>query len=515
MHIKRQQLLLFASLLVISIIIFRVSNYNATSNIVYTYATHDYTGDDYSYNSFVNNYSHINYIITFSYGIDRNGNLTGKPDERIIDFAIKNDVIPLLLVHNMRNESFDASLLNTILNNSYAKQNLINNIIKAIKVGNFKGVNIDFENISYKNRSSYLQFLRDLNAKLKQNNFLLTVAIPALVEDSPSSAWAGGIDYKEISKIVDKAIIMGYDEHWIGGESGPVSSYNWIVSVTKYALMTIDKDKIVMGLPAYGYDWSSKGNTVVTEETVKDLVNKYGGNIKWDDNYKEPYYIYYKDGVKHAVWFENSKSFKLKIDYLNSVGINNISFWRLGYETKGFWEAIGGNKADYFNDISSSWARDDINYMASKGYISGYEDGSFRPNNLITKAEFVSMVLRVKGIKEEPGDGFIDTKFTFAKNSIATAKKYGIVNGYPDGTFRPNKHITREEIAAIVASTFGIKPYNETKFTDISGSYAKDEIAALENLNIISGYGNMFKPLKNSTRAEAIAILHRMIEHQK
>lgn len=504
------------SAFVISFIAFHVSAYNASTNIVYTYATHDYPGDDYSYNSLVNNFSHINYVITFSYGIDENGNLTGKPDEKTIDFAIKNDVIPLLLVHNMRNGSFDASLLNTILNNSYAKQNLINNIIKAVKASNFRGVNIDFENIGYKNRSSYLQFLRDLENGLKQNNYLLTVAIPALVEDSPNSAWAGGIDYKEISKIVDKAVIMGYDEHWIGGESGPVASYNWIVSVTKYALSTMNKDEIVMGLPAYGYDWSSRGNTVVTEDTVKELVNKYGGNIMWDDNYKEPYYIYYKDGVKHTVWFENTKSFKSKLDYLNSVGINNISFWRLGYETEGFWEAIGHNKIDYFNDIFLSWARDDINYMASKGYIKGYKDGSFRPDNLITRAEFVSMVLRVKGIEEEPGEGFIDTKYSFAKNAIATAKKYGIVNGYPDGSFRPDKYVSREEIATMTANAFGVKPYSETKFTDISGSFAKNYIAALENLNIISGYGNnLFMPLRNTTRAEAIAILHRMKERQK
>ncbi|SNX55102.1 S-layer homology domain-containing protein [Thermoanaerobacterium sp. RBIITD] len=512
MHIKKIFFMLAIAFLILSIFIFNFATSNASTRVVYTYATHDYSNDNYSYNSFVKNKSNINYVITFTYGIDENGNLYGTEDNTVKDEALKNNIIPLLLIHNMKGGTFDNTLIHAVLNNEKSRNNLINKIVEAILDGGYKGVNIDFENIGYNDRQNYNQFLADLKSKLASYNLILTVAIPALTADRPNSSWAGGFDYRAISKIVDKVILMGYDEHWSGGESGPIASYQWIKNVAQYAISTIDKDKIVMGLPAYGYDWSQVGTTSVTEDKVINLINTYGGNAMWDNTSKEPYYIYYKDGIRHTVWFENSYSFKLKLDYLSSVGIDNISFWKLGFENEDFWSAIEGGTGDYFGDIFASWGRDDINEMAKLKYVSGYDDGTFRPNSYITRAEFITLLLRVKGIKEEPGIGFWDTKYSFAKDAIATAKKLGIVNGYSDGSFRPDNKITREEIAAVIAKAYGYKPFAESNFTDISNSYAKNDIIALSNMGILSGYDNYhFMPYNNATRVEATAILYRVL----
>ncbi|AGB18687.1 S-layer homology domain-containing protein [Thermoanaerobacterium thermosaccharolyticum] len=512
MHIKKAIFMLVAAFLILSLFIFNFTKTDASARVVYAYATHDYSGDNSSYNSFVNNESHINYVITFTYGIDENGNLNGEEDDAVKDEAIKNNIAPLLLVHNIRGGTFDNSLIHSVLSNKAARNNLIDNIENAVINGDYKGVNIDFENVGYVDRQNYNQFLSDLKSKLDRDNLLLTVAIPALTADSPNSLWAGGFDYAAISKIADKIIIMAYDQHWSGGNSGPICSIDWLQNVTKYALSTIDKDKIVMGLPAYGYDWSLSGTTSVTEDEVRSLINTYGGNAMWDNTSKEPYYIYYKNGVKHTVWFENSYSFKLKLDYLSSIGIDDISFWKLGYENQDFWEVIEGNTVDYFGDIFASWARDDINEMARLKYVSGYSDDTYRPNNYITRAEFITLLLRVKGIKEEPGEGFWDTQQSFAKDAIATAKKLGIVNGYSDGSFRPNNNISREEIAAIIAKAYGYEPYADSLFVDIGNSFAKNDIIALSNRGIISGYDTYhFMPKNYATRAEATAILYRLI----
>jgi len=512
MHIKKFFVMLIAAFIVLSLFLFNFAKTSASARIVYAYATHDYDADN-SYDSFIQNESNINYVITFTYGIDENGNLNGTENDVIKDEAVKDNVTPLLLIHNMRGGTFDNSLIHSVLTNVSARNNLIDNIVGAVKSGGYKGVNIDFENVGYNDRQNYDQFLSDLKSKLAASNLMLTVAIPAMTADSPSSFWAGGFDYAAISKVADKIIIMAYDQHWSGGSSGPICSFDWLQNVTNYALSTIDKDKIVMGLPAYGYDWSSAGTTSVTEDDVKNLIGMYGGNALWNNVYKEPYYIYYKNGVKHTVWFENSYSFKLKLDYLSSVGINSISFWRLGYESQDFWAAIEGNTVDYFGDIFASWARDDINDMAMLKYVSGYGDGTYRPNNYITRAEFVTLLLRVMGISEEPGEGFWDTQQSFARDAIATAKKLGIVSGYDDGSFRPNNYITREEIAAIIAKAYGYKPYSSSSFIDINDSFAKYDIIALSNRGIISGYDTYhFMPKNFATRAEATAILHRLLK---
>ncbi|MDN5316339.1 MAG: spore germination protein, partial [Thermoanaerobacterium sp.] len=150
--------------------------------------------------------------------------------------------------------------------------------------------------------------------------------------------------------------------------------------------------------------------------------------------------------------------------------------------------------------------------MARLKYVSGYSDDTYRPNNYITRAEFITLLLRVKGIKEEPGEGFWDTQQSFAKDAIATARKLGIVNGYSDGSFRPNNKISREEIAAIIAKAYGYEPYADSKFVDIGNSFAKNDIIALSNRGIISGYDTYhFMPKNYATRAEATAILYRLI----
>lgn len=117
----------------------------------------------------------------------------------------------------------------------------------------------------------------------------------------------------------------------------------------------------------------------------------------------------------------------------------------------------------YFNDIAEHWAERFIFTAARQNLVHGYPDGTFKPNNPISRAEF--MVVLSHALQLERKDSTIsymeftdqDKIASWARESVELAVQSGIVSGYPDGTFRPNAYITREELAMIIAKVLGVE----------------------------------------------------------
>lgn len=167
-------------------------------------------------------------------------------------------------------------------------------------------------------------------------------------------------------------------------------------------------------------------------------------------------------------------------------------------------------------DIENHWAEKYIKKLVINGIASGYPDGTFKPDNTITRAEFLTML--VKALKLEGSDNkiFLDTEEHWAKNFISIAASYGIVSGYEDSTFRPDNLITREEMAVMVAKAIKLRlDSEESKFmdNDLISSWARPYVNTVVSHGIIQGYpNNTFQPQKNTTRAEAATIIVRALE---
>ncbi|RED56257.1 S-layer homology domain-containing protein [Cohnella lupini] len=178
---------------------------------------------------------------------------------------------------------------------------------------------------------------------------------------------------------------------------------------------------------------------------------------------------------------------------------------------------------EYFTDIKGHWAEATIIQAAELGIVSGYDDGTFRPNRTVTREEFA--VLLVKALKlTGEGEDFVFTDLNvlslWAKQSVALAVKAGIINGYSDGTFRPRGEITRLEMASMIARALdlSVKSSGDTGFADDSSipAWGKEAVKSLVHLGIINGKSaNRFDPNGKTTRAEAVTILLRMLEKQE
>ncbi|BBH22996.1 hypothetical protein Back11_43410 [Paenibacillus baekrokdamisoli] len=169
------------------------------------------------------------------------------------------------------------------------------------------------------------------------------------------------------------------------------------------------------------------------------------------------------------------------------------------------------------SDIKGHWAESEISAWMDKGLIKGYEDGSFKPENQITRAEFIALINRSFGFTEETAIAFSDVPAgNWAYPEVAKAVKAGYITGYVDGTIGVSKPISRQEVAAIVDRLLGLSNAESaaTSFTDSStiASWAKASVDAAVTKGILKGYtDNSFKPSKSITRAEAVVTLDRAV----
>ncbi|MEK4369948.1 YDG domain-containing protein [Paenibacillus sp. FSL P4-0176] len=168
------------------------------------------------------------------------------------------------------------------------------------------------------------------------------------------------------------------------------------------------------------------------------------------------------------------------------------------------------------SDIEGNWAESQITKWIDKGFIHGYEDGSFKPNNTITRAEFFSLVNRSYGFTETASVSFKDvTSSNWAYAEVSKAVKAGYIKGYRDGTIGANKPITRQEVAVIINDLLDLSNEASTgnHFTDSNmiALWAKNSVDAIVAKGILQGYDNNFNPNKPITRAEAVVALDRSV----
>ncbi|MEN6325447.1 MAG: S-layer homology domain-containing protein [Syntrophomonas sp.] len=163
------------------------------------------------------------------------------------------------------------------------------------------------------------------------------------------------------------------------------------------------------------------------------------------------------------------------------------------------------------NDIKNHWAQENIEQSVARGIVGGYPDGSFKPDNIVTRAEFVTMLVKAFGLDNSGGKIFTDTAGHWAKDYITKATANGIVSGFDAATFGPNNQISREQMAVMITNAAKLTgAADELQFIDnnsISG-WSQDAIASAIKNGVMKGCpGNKFNPQGGATRAEAVTVI--------
>ncbi|MFC5471287.1 S-layer homology domain-containing protein [Cohnella suwonensis] len=298
--------------------------------------------------------------------------------------------------------------------------------------------------------------------------------------------------------------------------------------------VSFDNDTIVVSIPANATDEDLKITIDKVTDSQKLLSNNdvlvsavYEILKNFPENFTNPITLAFKfdpaqigSGQTAAVFYydETKKSW---VEVTGGIVNGNQITVNVDHFTKFAVFAVNRSMPEpstKLSDINGHWAESAINQAVSKGIVTGYPDGTFKPKATVTRAEFAVMLMNA--LKPQ-GEGtelkFADTAKipAWAHKAVAQAVQAGIIKGYDDGTFRPNAEITRPEMATMIAHALGqsIEANTGTGFSDDKDipSWAKDAVAAMKKLGIIEGKGaNEFAPVDKTTRAEAITILMKM-----
>ena len=170
-----------------------------------------------------------------------------------------------------------------------------------------------------------------------------------------------------------------------------------------------------------------------------------------------------------------------------------------------------------FNDIKGHWAESTIKSFVDKGFIDGYKDSTFRPNNSMTRAEFVKLVNRVFGFTQKGEEQFTDVnKEDWFYDDICIGIKEGYIKGKSKDVFAPNDNITREEVAMILTNLMKNKDENLDKLDSFkdgnkTSQWAQSSVEGAIEAGYMNGYEDQtIKASGSITRAEAVSMLSRV-----
>jgi len=175
------------------------------------------------------------------------------------------------------------------------------------------------------------------------------------------------------------------------------------------------------------------------------------------------------------------------------------------------------NAINNYTDAGAHWASRDIKIAKKLELVSGYSDGTFRPDNKVTREEFVVMVSRIFDIQPSSYGykSFTDISQSYAKDYITSLSNMGIIGGYSDQTFKPQNQITRAEVVTILSKLLNFSQLpvkGNSYFYDTSSHWANSAITQVSSIGLVSGRGDgTFAPDDNTSRAEAISLLIRVL----
>ncbi|HEY1928796.1 MAG TPA: glycosyltransferase [Caulobacteraceae bacterium] len=262
----------------------------------------------------------------------------------------------LPMVHNGHNAESDQPLASDMLMNPAAQKALISNLVTLVKQRGWAGYVFDLENLSRPALARYPAFLAQARAALKPLGREVWVAVPF-----GDDAWP----LRRFRAVSDSVVLMAYDQHWGGGEPGPVTAQDWFEQTLAYDMRQLDPSHTIIALGAHGYDWTladKKGPAsahAVGFYDATQTAHDANAQVSLDDDSLNPTFEYQDDDDrKHVVWFLDVATFFNQMKVADAYRPQGYALWRMGAEDPSVWNYLhqpyGIEKAAGLQEINPS-----------------------------------------------------------------------------------------------------------------------------------------------------------------
>lgn len=279
----------------------------------------------------------VNVVSPTWFGIDDvSGTITSLASEKYVNRANARGLEVWALVNDFNKEVS----MKELLSYSSRRDTLSNALIEKALEYKLNGINIDFENIPSDAGVDYIQFLRELSVKCRNNGIVLSV------DNYVPSPYTEYYDREEQGKVVDYIITMAYDEHHGNSEvAGPVASLGFVSDAVNNILKVVPKEKVIIAIPFYTRLWKEGADGSLSSETyamspAAKLIENSGTEATWDDLSGSYYVEFEKDGDTYKMWQEEDKSIEEKMKVIYDADVAGVAAWKLGLESNSVWNVI-------------------------------------------------------------------------------------------------------------------------------------------------------------------------------
>ena len=236
--------------------------------------------------------------------------------------------------------NFEMQNINTtaVLTRTGNRDRLVKNLITAAVKAKVDGINVDFESLSNEVGYGYIQFIRELSVQCEAHHLVLSV------DNYPPSAYTGVYYRSEEATFADYVVLMAYDEHFSGSDSGSVSSIGYVKNSVDSLKKEVPKEQMVLGLPFYSRVWKTKNGSTSSNALgmaqINTIIKNNNASKVWNAKAGQHYVKFDDQGAKCQIWMEDAKSLKLKMDVMKSEQLAGSAYWKLGYETDDVWSVL-------------------------------------------------------------------------------------------------------------------------------------------------------------------------------
>lgn len=290
---------------------------------------------------------YLSFLSIFSYQVKPDGSLTTIPDEPLIRAARAANVAPFMVISNIEEgKGFSSDIARSVLSSEDVQDTLINNVLRIMKEKNYYGLDIDFEYLYPEDREKYNAFLRKVVNRLRPLGYSITTALAPKTSADQAGLLYEAHDYPVHGALVDHVILMTYEWGFTYSPPRAVAPVNEVRKVLNYAVTAIPREKILMGIPNYGYNWTLPHKEGTAAQTTSNtgavsLAQREGAFIQFDPVSQAPFFRYYDDsGRQHEVWFQDARSIFALLNLVNEYRLGGISFWTIGRYSPQYYKVL-------------------------------------------------------------------------------------------------------------------------------------------------------------------------------
>ena len=230
----------------------------------------------------------------------------------------------------------------TLLASTSTRRKLIDSLIADAEKYDLDGLNLDFESLKTEAGVHYIEFIRELSIPCRQKGIVLSV------DNYVPARYNSFYNLKEQGIVADYVIMMGYDEHFAGGEPGSVSSISYVKNGISGMLEDVPKEKLINAVPFYTRLWIEAGDGSITSKAMgiadaKKWVDNNQVELTWQADTAQYYGEKQTNDGAQFLWMEEERSLKEKMNVVRQNDLAGVACWKLGFEDSAAWDSIQWN----------------------------------------------------------------------------------------------------------------------------------------------------------------------------